>query len=164
MASLERVHGGSRAAVAAVVLRAATVLLLAAGNAQGASISDEESRTLLAAVEGSSQDAAREAIERIVDAGDRRFAAVFIELIRASQIGIAAPSVAIHASEALERLSGESFGQNWGAWVRWYAGTELVPAETMRASASGSIAVSSAFAIWIATSSWICMTSSIVRS
>lgn len=127
MAWPERLHGRSWAAVAAVVLSAATLLPLAAGNAQGTSISDEESGTLLAAVEGSSQDAARKAIERIVEAGDRRFAAVFIELIRASQIGIAAPSVAIHASEALERLSGESFGMNWGAWVRWYAGTELAP-------------------------------------
>ena len=125
MASPELFHGRYWAAVAAVVLTGATVLLLAAGCARGAPISDEESGTLLAAVEGSSRDAARDAIERIVEAGDRRFVAVLIELIRASQIGIAGPSVAIHASEALERLSGESFGLDWGAWVRWYAGTEL---------------------------------------
>ncbi len=56
MASLELLHGRSWAAVAAVVLISATVVLVAAGNAQGASISDEETRTLLAAVEGGHQE------------------------------------------------------------------------------------------------------------
>ncbi len=48
-----------------------------------------------------------------------------MELLRASEIGIADPSVAGEATRALEALSGESFGPDWAAWVRWYAATDL---------------------------------------
>jgi hypothetical protein len=121
--------GSSRpsAFVASFLLRVATIFLVAVGSAQSAPISRDESLTLLAAIGGSSQSAAHDAIDRIVDAEDRRFTAVFIELIRASQIGIADPSVAGRASEVLKELSGQSFGTDWAGWVRWYAGTDLEP-------------------------------------
>ncbi len=82
---------------------------------------------MLAALEGESAGGARVAADRVVQAGDQRFIAVFVELIRASEIGIAAPQVRARAAEALGRLTGESFGTDWAAWVRWYATSDLEP-------------------------------------
>ncbi len=105
----------------------AALLALAPDRASGEPISAGEAREALGALEGSSHEAARGAVEGIVAAGDRRFVAVFIELIRASEIGIASRDVGRGAAEALERLTGEPFGTDWPAWVRWYAQTDLEP-------------------------------------
>jgi hypothetical protein len=110
----------------ALRLALACVLLVGCGpSSANGPISAAESRRLLAALEGDSRAGARRAIERVVEAGDRRFAAALIELIRASEIGIAAPAARTEAADALETLSGVSLGVDWSGWVRWYAGTQL---------------------------------------
>ncbi len=105
----------------------AVAMVFAAGLVWAGPISDEESRKLLAAIEGSRGSVAREAIERIVEAGDQRFVAVFVELMRASESGVAAPLVRDQAARALERLTHGSFATDWSAWVRWYSETDLDP-------------------------------------
>jgi hypothetical protein len=101
------------------------LLALLASTRGRAEVPDAEVPGILAALEGAHATTARAAIKRVEEAEDRRFAAVFIELLRASEIGVASPEVGRHAVDALERLSGESFGADWPRWMRWYAGTDL---------------------------------------
>jgi hypothetical protein len=67
------------------------------------------------------------AADEILAAKDVRFISVFIELMRTSQIGLPnGISYQAHV-EALEALSGQSFGDDWPAWIEWYGSTDLVP-------------------------------------
>ncbi len=97
-------NGWSHARRRLVVAAVAAATLLALGPARAGPLSDEESRALLAALEGPSASAAREAIDRILEAGDRRFVAVFVEILRASETGVAAPGVRDPAARALGNL------------------------------------------------------------
>lgn len=67
------------------------------------------------------------ALERILMAKDERFIAVLIELLRAAQIGLIPIADFPVITEALESLSGESFGRDWPAWIEWYGRSDLVP-------------------------------------
>jgi hypothetical protein len=69
----------------------------------------------------------QEAIDTILAAGDVRFIAVFIELMRANQIGLAQGAGYDAHIEALETLSEQSFGGDWPAWIVWYGRTDLTP-------------------------------------
>ncbi len=109
------------------VLGLAALFAFAPAGAYAEPLPDAEAREALAALEDSDGQAARAAVERIVAARDTRFAAVFVELIRGADIGIASPAVRPQSADALERLTGKSFGTDWSAWVRWYAGTDLEP-------------------------------------
>ena len=66
-------------------------------------------------------------VDAILAAEDTRFISVFIEIMRANQIGLLRSAGYRAYNEALETLSGQSFGENWFAWVEWYGGTDLVP-------------------------------------
>jgi hypothetical protein len=66
-------------------------------------------------------------LEHIVERGDKRFISVFIELLRAAEIGILNPQEIVIYAAALEQLSGQSFGSNWADWIRWYGATDLEP-------------------------------------
>jgi len=66
------------------------------------------------------------AIETLIEAGDQRFVSVLLELMRARQIGLIEGSYS-DIVDALEELSGQNFGDDWGAWVEWYGQTDLVP-------------------------------------
>ncbi|MGH2593549.1 MAG: DUF3179 domain-containing protein [Anaerolineae bacterium] len=70
---------------------------------------------------------AQAAITKILASGDTRFVAVFIELMRAGQIGIVRGTGYSAYIAALETLSGQAFGDDWPAWIEWYGATELVP-------------------------------------
>ena len=70
------------------------------------------------------QDAAR---EQVLMAGDPRFIPVFIELMRAGQLGLVRGTTVQEQAAALEALSGQSFGADWPAWVEWYGATDLTP-------------------------------------
>jgi len=61
----------------------------------------------------------------VVERGDHRFVAVLIEALRASQIGLLEGRHYEAKVVALERLTGQSLGADWIAWVRWYQGTSL---------------------------------------
>jgi hypothetical protein len=90
-------------------------------------IDDEEARALMVNLsEGSSREA-DEAIARILAANDPRFVSVLIELVRARQIGLVQNPEPDDIVAALEALSGQSWGSNWGDWITWYGGTDLTP-------------------------------------
>jgi hypothetical protein len=67
------------------------------------------------------------ALETVLEAQDTRFIAVFIELMRANQIGLLQGAGQQAHIRALETLSGETFGGNWAEWIEWYGATDLVP-------------------------------------
>jgi hypothetical protein len=106
-------------------MRSLCALLVMAGSASGAPLSDSEARVVLDALAGGDADAATAAIERVIEADDERFAAPLIEVLRAGEVGIASPRIAGPAAASLGRLTGERHGSDWSAWVRWYAGTQL---------------------------------------
>jgi hypothetical protein len=70
---------------------------------------------------------ARKAIALIEGENDTRFISVFIELMRAGQIGIVTGAGYNAYLVALENLSGKNFGNDWPLWVEWYGSTDLVP-------------------------------------
>lgn len=94
--------------------------------AVAAPIGDEEAQQLMNDLTEFDSELVFNAIDRIVKADDQRFNAVFIELIRAAQIGIVEAPQETFAI-ALEMLSGEGFGGNWPAWIEWYGATDFAP-------------------------------------
>jgi hypothetical protein len=98
----------------------------AAGSSAGI-ISDDETRSLMHILGGLEPGDADAAIDRITAAADKRFIAVFIDLMRAAHIGLVDGSNYPRYIEALEMLSGESFGEDWVAWFEWYGRSDLTP-------------------------------------
>ncbi|MEM9774957.1 MAG: DUF3179 domain-containing protein [Chloroflexota bacterium] len=94
--------------------------------ARSGPISDEEAVELMNHLTGRDRDLFLASVERILVAEDQRFASVFIETMRGSQIGVV-PFPVETSALALENLTGESFGLSWDAWVSWYGSTELNP-------------------------------------
>lgn len=92
----------------------------------GNRLPDELANQFLFDLSGGQPSAADEARQTILESGDARFIAAFLELMRARQIGIVGGSYEGYI-EALEALSGQEFGDDWPAWVEWYGRTELVP-------------------------------------
>ncbi|MFO7664429.1 MAG: DUF3179 domain-containing protein [Chloroflexota bacterium] len=88
---------------------------------------DDEARRLMYALAGPSAGDTSAALDRIIAAGDTRFIAVFIDLMRAAHVGLVDGSDYPRYVEALENLSGESFGEDWVAWFEWYGRSELIP-------------------------------------
>ncbi len=83
-----------------------------------------ESSLLEALVSG--DDATQEAaLAEIEAAGDARFVAPLIELVRAGQLGIGGRNAYNQRIVTLERLSGESLGGDWFGWSEWFGGTDL---------------------------------------
>ncbi|MGE4609535.1 MAG: DUF3179 domain-containing protein [Myxococcota bacterium] len=87
----------------------------------------DEAEAILRAVVGDDLEPARNAIKTIVAWGDQHFASVLIELMRASQLQILHADGQAAYSRALEAITGEFRGDNWGAWVEWYDSTDLEP-------------------------------------
>jgi hypothetical protein len=92
-----------------------------------ATMPDDEARRLMAVLAGSTEGDTSAALDRIIAAGDVRFIAVFIDLMRAAHIGLVDGSDYQRYIEALESLSGESFGDDWVAWFEWYGRSDLTP-------------------------------------
>lgn len=96
--------------------------------AAGGPIDAEEAEELLYVLSQRSPDAAREAIDRIVAAGDERFTAAFIELYRARQLGLVRNDIAYEEYvAAIEQLNGAAPGDDWFALIEWYGATDLMP-------------------------------------
>jgi hypothetical protein len=96
-------------------------------NAPGAPLADDEARRMMEALAEGDRASALAAMERVLAARDTRFVAVFLELMRGSEIGIVRGAGYSAHVAALETLSGQSFGPDWPAWVEWYGATDLVP-------------------------------------
>ena len=75
----------------------------------------------------STRDRGAAALEAVLEAQDERFISVLIEVMRGSEIGIVQGMDYQSTIAALEKLSGESYGADWPAWVEWYGTTELSP-------------------------------------
>ncbi len=88
---------------------------------------DEDATRWMYALSDDSPQTTRDAARLILAAGDRRFVPVYIELLRALQIGLIQGGDSAGTIEALESLSGQSFGNDWPAWVAWYGATEIAP-------------------------------------
>lgn len=106
---------------------AATTPAAAEATPSNTSISDEEARELLDAMLNGSLLGAQEAIDRVVAAEDKRFVAALIELWRGAQIGFVQNVPPSRYIEAMESLSGQTFGADWVGWIEWYGGTDLEP-------------------------------------
>ncbi len=102
-------------------LRASSVAV-----ATGERLADEIVAQLLADLSGTDQEAAAEALETISNAGDSRFIAVMIELMRGRELGIVGGTYS-KIINTLEGLSGQEFGQDWPGWIEWYGKTDLEP-------------------------------------
>ncbi|MFK7801016.1 MAG: DUF3179 domain-containing protein [Anaerolineae bacterium] len=61
------------------------------------------------------------AFKTIVDSGDPVFLAPLIDLYWAGQVGLNDWSGSAETVAALEKLSGESLGDEWADWVTWYS-------------------------------------------
>jgi hypothetical protein len=92
----------------------------------GAPFGDEDARNLMAELSTSDQASVDEALSSILEAGDTRFIAPLIEIMRGRQLGIVGGNYNVYV-EALENLSGQRFGSDWPAWVEWYGKSELQP-------------------------------------
>ncbi|MBK8904346.1 MAG: DUF3179 domain-containing protein [Anaerolineaceae bacterium] len=90
-------------------------------------IDEEEARALMFNLSEGSRRDVDAALERILAAGDQRFVAVLIELLRGRQIGLVQYPDLDGIAASLEALSGQSWGSNWGDWITWYGGTDLTP-------------------------------------
>jgi hypothetical protein len=71
----------------------------------------------------SSQDA----LDTIRATQDVRYIPVFIELLRVRQIGVLNITHFQEMISVLEEISGQTFGNDWFAWVEWYGKTDLTP-------------------------------------
>ncbi|MGD2157048.1 MAG: DUF3179 domain-containing protein [Anaerolineales bacterium] len=87
-------------------------------------IPDTETAQLMDILANQSGEKAQEAVDTILNANDSRFISVFIELLRGHQLAIVPGTRQDLFINALESLSGQSFGINWHAWVEWYGKTD----------------------------------------
>ncbi|MHC4104659.1 MAG: DUF3179 domain-containing (seleno)protein, partial [Planctomycetota bacterium] len=92
----------------------------------GPSTEEQAVRIMYALSDGSTTEI-NKALELILARHDTRFVSVFIELIRAQQIGIVQKISYQTFIAALESLSGQSFGDNWHSWIEWYGMSDLEP-------------------------------------
>jgi hypothetical protein len=88
---------------------------------------DDEATDLMYQLLQGDEAVFQSAIETIIAAKDTRFIAVFIEILRANQLGLMRNTTTPTPIDALETLSGQTFGRDWAAWIEWYGKTELTP-------------------------------------
>ena len=92
-------------------------------------ISDREAYNLMNALSVSPVEGpARNAVQRILAAGDQRFVSVLIEMLFARHLRlITVGPDALEYGDALDQLTGQRIGSNYFGWVRWYGATDLAP-------------------------------------
>jgi hypothetical protein len=91
----------------------------------GTRLPDEQAGELMYTLAFGSEP--QEALDTVLEAGDTRFIAVLIELMRANQIRLVQGAGYAAHIQALEALSRQDFGDDWPAWVVWYGATDLEP-------------------------------------
>jgi hypothetical protein len=93
----------------------------------GLPLPDQEAVTLMTRLSQGTDSESSQAVEMILANQDTRFVSVFLELLRANQIGLSVSTNYQVTIETLESLSGKSFGSDWPTWVEWYGKTDLQP-------------------------------------
>jgi hypothetical protein len=104
-----------------------TIPTAATKQLQPDSISDSEATELMYQLSEPGTQEFQAAIDRILETEDSRFIPVFIELLRANQIGLMGSVLYMAPIEALETLSGQDFRTDWAAWIEWYGDTDYTP-------------------------------------
>jgi hypothetical protein len=114
--------------VAGVLAAVATAVGVTGASPLAAStLPDAEARALQAALKSSDEAELQAALRQVGEAGDKRFIAPLMELLRAESMGIVSGVEAAQLGSILDALSGQSFGSAWPAWASWYAETALSP-------------------------------------
>jgi len=98
-------------------------------NSMANAISDDEAIELMYDFLNPDEEKARAAFNTVLEIRDKRFVSVFIELMRARQIGIIDMTQDLYSGYvgALATLSGEALSYHWDDWVEWYGKTDLKP-------------------------------------
>lgn len=91
---------------------------------EGSFLPDETATDYMFTLSSWDRDKATLVREAVLEAGDTRFIAVFIELLRGQQLGVVFSDLDANLA-ALEQLSGQNFGNDWFTWVEWYGLTDL---------------------------------------
>lgn len=107
------------------LLAAAALLTLACSEPPPPQVEPGREAALLDALVAENTADQEAALAEIEAAGDQRFVAPLVELVRAGQLGIAGRNGYNQRIVTLERLSGQSLGGDWFGWVEWFGGTEL---------------------------------------
>ncbi len=92
-----------------------------------APLSDSHATRLLHDLSDGEPDVAQDAVRAVIAAGDDRFVAVFIELLRANQLGLVRGVGPLAVAGALHALTDQRHGGDWASWVEWYGATDLAP-------------------------------------
>jgi len=100
---------------------------IAPSQASAYTLSDQQATDLMFQMTQGSQSEVLEALDAALAANDQRFISVFIEILRANQLGLLDSSTVRAIIGDLEKLSGQTFGADWASWVEWYGKTELKP-------------------------------------
>ncbi len=90
-------------------------------------ITDAEALEFMNTISNGSPLAIKEALARITAEQDRRFIPVLIDAYRGLQLRLLRVVDVQPILETLETLSGQTFGEDWPAWVEWYGNTDLEP-------------------------------------
>jgi hypothetical protein len=102
----------------------------ATSTADASPIEEAEVRALMATLgdADADHDDIRAALDRIVAAGDERFAAVLIELLWARDTRVLSDGLDyLEYADALEALTAGGVGPNRHYWVEWYGATAIEP-------------------------------------
>ena len=118
-------HRGRAYAAAWAVTLCVFFALGCAEEAPPPRVAEGREPALLDALASEEPDEQAAALEEIAAAGDTRFVAPLMELVRAAQLGIAGRNGYNARLIALERLSGQNLGGDWFGWATWYASTDL---------------------------------------
>ncbi|MFQ5792960.1 MAG: DUF3179 domain-containing (seleno)protein, partial [Acidobacteriota bacterium] len=92
-----------------------------------APLTDVQAARLMYDLSDGGPETAQTAVSAILAAGDTRFVSVFVELLRANQLGLVRGVGPLTVAGALHALSDQRYGGDWASWVEWYGGTELAP-------------------------------------
>lgn len=65
--------------------------------------------------------------EQVLAAGDERFIPVYIEMLRAAQVGIVFSPNSLVTGQVLNDLTGQEHGPDWRSWIEWYGATDIEP-------------------------------------
>ena len=92
-----------------------------------APLTDAEAARLMYDLSDGGQETAQAAVSDILAARDLRFISVFIELLRANQLGLVRGVGPLTIAGALHALTDQRYGGDWASWVEWYGATEFSP-------------------------------------
>ena len=121
--------GGDDDAAATPAASGATATPQASPATIVAPISDTEALALMDVLSGEqAHTPVREAVDRIVAAGDERFVPVLIEILWGRPLRVVPTELDQRDyAIALEELTGQDLGTSWQRWVEWYGGTDIEP-------------------------------------